>query len=222
MKTLVTGANRGIGLALCEQLNAQGHEVLAACRQSSPELDQVGVEVVEQMDQCQPDIIASLASRVGKESLDILINCAGVMARQSLGSIDEAAITQMRQQFDTNAIGPLLVTQALLPALRHGSKVAIITSRMGSMGDNSSGGSYGYRMSKAAVNAAGVSLALDLAPAGVAVGIIHPGYVRTDMTSGNGLIDPPESAAGILDRIEALTLANSGTFWHINGEVLPW
>jgi NAD(P)-dependent dehydrogenase (short-subunit alcohol dehydrogenase family) len=93
---------------------------------------------------------------------------------------------------------------------------------MGSIGDNGSGGSYGYRMSKAALNAAGVSLARDLAGAGVAVAILHPGYVRTDMTGNHGNVDAETSAAQLVDRIDALTLATSGTFWHANGEVLPW
>lgn len=222
MRTLVTGANRGIGLALCRLLKSKGHEVIAACRDSSPELDSLGVEVVTGFDQCSPEGISVLADRVGSASLDVLINCAGVLARQTLGHIDAEAVQQIRRQFDTNAVGPLLVTQALLPVLKDGSKVAIITSRMGSMGDNTSGGSYGYRMSKAAVNAAGVSLAHDLKPSGVAVAIIHPGYVRTDMTAGNGLMNAPESAAGIWDRVAGLDLSNTGTFWHINGEVLPW
>ena len=93
---------------------------------------------------------------------------------------------------------------------------------MGSIADNTSGGSYGYRMSKAAVNAAGKSLSLDLQPAGVAVALIHPGYVRTEMTGGNGLIDAPEAAAGIASVIERLSLRNTGQFWHSNGETLPW
>jgi NAD(P)-dependent dehydrogenase (short-subunit alcohol dehydrogenase family) len=123
---------------------------------------------------------------------------------------------------EVNALGPLRVTAALLPVLGEGSKIAIITSRMGSIGDNSSGSQYGYRMSKAAVNAAGVSLARDLRGRGVAVAIIHPGMVRTEMTSGHG-IEPAESVRGILARIDALTLASSGSFWHATtGEVLTW
>jgi NAD(P)-dependent dehydrogenase (short-subunit alcohol dehydrogenase family) len=116
----------------------------------------------------------------------------------------------------------LLITQALLGNLDEGSKVGIITSRMGSIADNDSGGSYGYRMSKAAVNAAGKSLAIDLKPRGIAVGILHPGWVRTDMTGRNGLIDANESAKGLLARMDELNLDNTGTFWHANGELLPW
>jgi len=93
---------------------------------------------------------------------------------------------------------------------------------MGSIGDNGSGGYYGYRMSKAALNAAGMSLARDLAPSGIAVAILHPGFVRTQMTEGSGNIDPDEAAAQLVDRLEALSLETTGTFWHANGQVLPW
>lgn len=128
----------------------------------------------------------------------------------------------MREQFEVNAIGPLRVTAALAPLLRGGGKVAIITSRMGSIADNGSGGYYGYRMSKAAVNAAGMSLARDLKGRGVAVALIHPGMVATEMTGRNG-IAPAEAAAGVITRIDELTLATSGKFIHAGtGEELPW
>ena len=104
MRTLVTGANRGIGLALCQLLKGEGHEVIAACRASSPELDRLGVEVFTEFDQCSPERISALANRVGATGLDVLINCAGVLARQTLGHIDAEAVQQIRQQFDTNAI----------------------------------------------------------------------------------------------------------------------
>ena len=100
--------------------------------------------------------------------------------------------------------------------------MALITSRMGSIADNDSGGSYGYRMSKSALNAAGKSLALDLASAGIAVGLFHPGWVSTDMTNHNGQISAEQSASMLLARIDRLNQENSGTFWHANGEVLPW
>ena len=128
----------------------------------------------------------------------------------------------MRAQFEINSLGPLRITTALLPNLKEGSKVALITSRMGSVGDNTSGGQYGYRMSKCALNIAGASLAVDLRPKGIAVALLHPGFVRTEMTGGNGLINASESAAGLLARIEELNLANSGGFWHTNGESLSW
>jgi NAD(P)-dependent dehydrogenase (short-subunit alcohol dehydrogenase family) len=114
------------------------------------------------------------------------------------------------------------VTHALLPQLGPGAKVGILTSRMGSIGDNTSGSRYGYRMSKVAVNMAGVSLAHDLRDRGIAIALLHPGYVRTDMTRHNGLIDPPEAAAGLISRMDDLSMGSSGVFWHQNGEVLPW
>ena len=128
----------------------------------------------------------------------------------------------MRAQFEVNSLGPLRVTAALRHRLRPGSKVGIVTSRMGSIADNTSGSAYGYRMSKAAVNAAGMSLALDLAPAGVAVVLLHPGYVRTQMTGGRGNWGPDESAAGLLTQLDRLTLETTGSFWHANGDSLPW
>jgi NAD(P)-dependent dehydrogenase (short-subunit alcohol dehydrogenase family) len=124
--------------------------------------------------------------------------------------------------FEVNSLGPLFVTKSLLGNLSAGSKVGIITSRMGSIDDNDSGGSYAYRMSKTAVNAAGKSLSIDLKPQGIAVAILHPGWVRTEMTGHGGLIDPDESAAGLIQRMEELTIDTSGNFWHTNGELLPW
>lgn len=122
-----------------------------------------------------------------------------------------------------NAIAPLRCVETLLPSLGDGAKVCLITSRMGSIGDNGSGGFYGYRMSKAALNAAGVSLARDLKPRGIAVAILHPGMVATDMTARfGGGIPPADSAKGLLARVDELNLDNTGTFWHMNGEVLPW
>ena len=141
------------------------------------------------------------------------------MTRQTLDDLDFAA---MRKQFEVNSLGPLRVTGALLPMLAKGAKVAIVSSRMGSIGDNGSGGSYGYRMSKAAVNAAGVSLARDLAERGVAVVVLHPGAVKTEMTAGHGMIEAAESVRGLLARIDETTLDNSGRFVHQSGEVLPW
>lgn len=151
--------------------------------------------------------------------VEVLINNAGILFRETL---EDLAYAQIRQQFEINALGPLRVTHALLPNLHAGSKVAMVTSRMGSIADNTSGSRYGYRMSKAALNMAAVSLAHDLRDQGIAVAVVHPGFVRTDMTAKNGQIDPAEAAAGILRRIDALTLQNTGTFWHQNGEHLPW
>ncbi len=216
---LVTGSNRGIGLELCRQFKERGDDVIAACRKSSASLDAVGVRVEPDVDVTDQASIDSLASRLGGLRLDVLVNNAGLLSRESL---EDMSFERIRQQFEINALGPMRITVALLGNLHHGSKIAIVTSRMGSIGDNSSGGRYGYRMSKAAVNIAGVSFARDLRPRGIAVAILHPGFVRTDMTSHEGMLDPPESARGLIERIDALTLETSGGFWHANGEELPW
>ncbi len=217
---VVTGANRGIGLELCRGLKRQGARVVAACRQASDALRELGLKVVEGVDLTEPDGIQALVDALEDiSSLDCLINNAGILRRDGLDRMDFEAV---QRQFAVNALGPLRVTMALRSRLGEGSKVIMITSRMGSIADNTSGGYYGYRMSKAALNMASVCLAHDLRPKGVAVGIIHPGYVRTDMTGHQGHVDPGDSARQILERIEELTLETSGVFWHANGQRLPW
>ena len=161
----------------------------------------------------------NLGARLDQRPIKLLINNAGRLRRDTFEQPNDE---ELRLQFEINAVAPLRLTRELSPQLMEGAKIAHITSRMGSIADNTSGSMYGYRMSKAALNAAGKSMAVDLAPKGIAVAILHPGFVRTGMTGGNGLIDAPESAAGLLARIDELTLETSGTFWHMNGETLPW
>jgi NAD(P)-dependent dehydrogenase (short-subunit alcohol dehydrogenase family) len=216
---LITGANRGIGFSLAKLLKNSGHTVIATCRRSTAELSGLGVEVAEGVDVTSDKSLNILAEKLKGRSLQLLINNAGLLSHESLEELDFASI---QRQMEVNAYGPLRVTHKLLGLLERGSKVALITSRMGSIADNGSGGSYGYRMSKAALNAAGKSLAHDLAGRGVAVAILHPGYVRTEMTSKHGNVEPDDAAADLLKRIEELSLATSGTFWHANGSVLPW
>jgi NAD(P)-dependent dehydrogenase (short-subunit alcohol dehydrogenase family) len=216
---VITGANRGIGLEMARQFKDRGDHVVAACREASEELSTLDIEVIEGVDVTDDRSVGKLAEVLGDRTVDVLVNCAGILSDESLGDLD---FDRMRRQFEVNSLGPLRVTAALRGNLGDGSKVAIITSRMGSIEDNTSGGRYGYRMSKSAVNMAGRSLAHDLRGAGVAVVILHPGFVRTDMTGGQGLIDPPESAVGLIARIDELTLETTGTFRHENGEALPW
>ncbi len=215
---LVTGGNRGIGLELCRQLAARGDHVIAACRTSSEALKDTGAEIVENIDVTEDASVKQLSGAVDGRTVDVLINCAGILTRESLDDLD---MDRIRKQFEVNALGPLRVTAALLSNLKKGSKVAIITSRMGSIEDNTSGSRYGYRMSKAAVNMVGRSLAWDLKEMGVAVVLLHPGMVATEMTGRQG-IPPEEAAKGLIARIDELDMKKSGTFWHQNGEPLPW
>jgi NAD(P)-dependent dehydrogenase (short-subunit alcohol dehydrogenase family) len=216
---LITGANRGVGLALARHYYAAGWAVIGVCRSASYELAEVAERVIEGIDVTRAEDVARLADGLVGQRLDLLINNAGLLRDESLGELDFDSI---REQMEVNAYAPLRVVEALLDNLGEGSKIANISSRMGSIADNDSGGRYGYRASKAALNAFGKSLAVDLAPRGIAVIQLHPGYVQTRMVNFGGLISPEEAAAGIAERIEALTLATTGTFWHSNGEPLPW
>jgi len=194
--------------------------VIAVCRTASDELKQLGVPVEDGVDITSDESVAALRERLGDRPIHTLINNAGILQRVTLDDLDFDSI---RQQFEVNALGALRVTHALLPLLHEGSKVVMMTSRMGSIEDNTSGSSYGYRMSKVALSMAGKSLAHDLKSRGIAVAILHPGLVQTRMTNFTpGGITPEESVKGLLQRIDELTLENTGTFWHANGEVLPW
>jgi NAD(P)-dependent dehydrogenase (short-subunit alcohol dehydrogenase family) len=217
--TLVTGAGRGIGLALCTELAARDQQVIAACRSATPELEALSVRIEAGVDVASDGAMAELALRLRGVEVGWLIANAGVLRDDSL---DDLRFDSLREQFEINALGALRTVKYLLPNLKRGSKIALITSRMGSIGDNSSGGYYGYRMSKAALNAAGMSLARDLRPRGIAVAILHPGYVRTDMTGGHGSVSSEDAARLLLQRIDALNLQSSGGFWHASGESLPW
>jgi NAD(P)-dependent dehydrogenase (short-subunit alcohol dehydrogenase family) len=217
---LITGANRGIGVEYCRQLQARGETVIAVCRIASEELQQLGVQVEAGIDITSDASVTDLRTRLADRAIDVLINNAGIIQRVTLDNLDFDSI---REQFEINALGALRVTHALLPNLKPGSKLVLMTSRMGSIADNTSGSSYGYRMSKVALSMAGKSLAHDLKPRGIAVAILHPGLVQTRMTNfTSGGITPEESVKGLLTRIDELTLENTGTFWHANGEVLPW
>ncbi|HWM27889.1 MAG TPA: SDR family oxidoreductase [Woeseiaceae bacterium] len=216
---VITGANRGIGLAIARVYRKRGDRVIALCRRASDALRGSGAEIVEGVDVTSSEALQRTALEV--ESVDVLIANAGVLSNEPLASVDDDR-DRIERQFAVNALGPLLTVHAFTDKLARGAKVALITSRMGSIADNSSGGSYGYRMSKAALNAAGRSLAIDLAPRGIAVGLLHPGYVRTDMTGGRGNVEASEAAAMLVERIDELDASNSGSFRHANGEALPW
>lgn len=216
---VITGASRGIGLSFARLYKARGYNVYASCRNASAALKALGVTIVDGVDVTQESGIERLIEGLRGISIDLLINNAGILADEVLGSIDKDSI---RRQFETNALAPLAVTEALMDQLSSNAKLALITSRMGSVTDNSSGGRYGYRMSKAALNIAGMSLSHDLKRRGVAVAILHPGLVGTEMIGGYGDITPDQAAERLAQRIEELNLDNTGTFWHSNGDILPW
>jgi len=219
---LITGAAGGIGRELARQLAARGTTVIAACRKPSAELAQLPVRVEAGIDLATDAGCAALAARVAGLRLDLVIHNAGVLSEESIDSMDDAAVARIRHQFEVNALAPLRLTALLAPQFAQGAKLVLITSRMGSVADNTSGGYYGYRMSKAALNAAGRSLAHDLAPRGVAVALLHPGFVQTPMTGGRGDVDAATAASNLLARIDELTPATSGDFRHANGSPLPW
>jgi NAD(P)-dependent dehydrogenase (short-subunit alcohol dehydrogenase family) len=195
--------------------------VVATCRTPSPELEALGVRIEAGVDITSPTAITALRERLGDLALDGgVIHSAGILESCGLEDFDPESL---RRQFEVNALAPLCLTRALLDRLPSGARVILLTSRMGSIDDNTSGGSYGYRMSKVALCMAGKSLAIDLRPRGIAVALLHPGLVRTRMTAFNRQgISPAESVEGLLARIDGLTLENTGTFWHANGTVLPW
>ena len=217
---LITGANRGIGLELVRQLNDRGDDVIATCRSVSSELESLSVRVEKDIDISSGDSVVKLRKSLKDIQVDVLIQNAGIAEYNSLSNLDPQSIVH---QFEVNALSPLCFVQSMLSQLSNLKKIALISSRMGSIGDNSSGGSYGYRMSKAALCMAGKSLSVDLKPRGISVAILHPGLVSTRMTGFTSAgIQPKESVKGLIQRVDELTLENTGTFWHSNGEILPW
>jgi len=221
---VITGANRGIGFAMAKICSQRGDSVYALCRKSSPQLGALGVKVIENIDIATNAGIAKTQSVLANVTIDLLINNAGILRNESLNDFNHSTITE---QFNVNALAPLALTQALLSNFSAGSKIAFITSRMGSITDNGSGGRYGYRMSKAALNIGAMSLAKDLTEQQIAVGIYHPGYVQTEMvnavgSTSNGDISANVAAERLLALMDNLTMNESGVFKHSNGEILPW
>ena len=225
---LVTGADRGIGHALCRAYCARGDEVVAACLGDSDALRARGLRVEPGVDVTSDEAVRGLARRLADTgtALDVLINNAGIAERDALGTLDYDAI---RRQLEVNTLGPLRVTEALLDRLKPGATVAFITSRIGSLGDNLSGGLYGYRISKCAANMVAVNLAHDLGKRGIAAVVLHPGMVATGMTFDDERHEArpaDDAAADLIERIDRVERAEPGTapaFWHAaERTVIPW
>ncbi len=216
---LITGASRGIGFEFSKQFKERGDEVIAVVRKPSQQLQDLGVKIIRDIDVANKDDVARLAKELGDTKIDYLINNAGIFTNETL---DNMNFENIAKQIEVNTIAPLRVSHALLNNLNKGSKLAIVSSRMGSVEDNTSGGYYGYRISKSGANSLGKSLAVDLEARGIAVAVLHPGFVRTDMTGGAGEINADQAAKGMIKILTNLNVSNSGRFWHTNGSSLPW
>ncbi len=216
---VITGANRGIGLELVKLYCDRGDSVWAICRQSSPELEATNAKVLTGVDVADFESLPAKLATLSGLKINVLINNAGILRDEQLGNID---VAQISEQFAINAIAPLVIADLLRNQMAQGGKVGFVTSRMGSIEDNTSGGRYGYRMSKAALNAAAMSYARDMHAKGVSVAILHPGYVQTGMVNFRGDVPASLSASRLQQRMDELTLETSGTFWHANGQELPW
>ncbi len=221
--TFITGAGRGLGLEFARQLCDQGETVIGTVRKESArgELEAVGARALI-CDVDDEQSVQACVAELGGEALDCLINNAGVYGkRQSLGELDTEEVERV---FRINAVAPLRVSRAFLPNLEAGKarKVIQITSKMGSIDDNTSGGSYAYRMSKAALNMMNRSLSHDLAGRGFTCLVLHPGWVQTDMGGKNAPLTPEQSIAGMLKVIDQSTQSDSGSFFLHSGDRIPW
>ena len=223
---LITGAGRGLGLEFARQYAADGWTVLAGVRDLAAAQALMAVDgdvATVSLDIADPASVAILAERLRGIPIDLLINNAGIygVRRTPLGDLD---YTDWLETMMVNLFGTVRVTESFLDHVKEGElkKIVVLTSKMGSIADNRSGGSYFYRSSKAALNAAIRSIALDLTADGISVALLHPGWVRTDMTAPGGLIDPPESIAGMRRIIDRLSLETTGNFWNYDGSPIPW
>lgn len=222
---LITGGNRGIGLEFVRQYAADGWKVHVTCRDPAAAKglkDIAGDVTIHALDVTDDVAIGALADKLKGESIDLLVNNAGVIGPgNSLGKTDKAG---WLETLHVNSIAPIHVLEAFLPHLERGQgkTAAALTSKMGSIADNSSGGSYIYRTSKAALNAAMRSAAIDLRAKGIKVAVFHPGWVKTDMGGPSAQIDTRTSVAGLRAKIARLTPAESGGFFNYDGTPLPW
>ncbi len=230
MRSVVTGANRGIGLEFVKQLLARGDRVVAGARDpnGANELQALaasskGALAIHACDIGDGKSVASFAAACGSEPIDLLINNAGVYGG-SAQRVDSMDFDEALRTYEINALGPLRVTLALRDRLARGKspRVVHLTSGMGSIEDNKSGGFYAYRMSKAALNMASRSLAIDLRDAGVVSVVINPGWVKTDMGGAGAAISANESVRSMLTQIDGATLAQSGSFLNWRGGGYPW
>jgi NAD(P)-dependent dehydrogenase (short-subunit alcohol dehydrogenase family) len=225
MNVIITGANRGIGLELTKRFCEQKASVFALCRHSSSELNHlksIGVKVFEGVDVTKSETLKQVSKELSGVELDVLVCNAGILKDESMKTMDSIDADSCLEQFNVNALGPLRTFAAFRPHLKKAAKVMMITSRMGSITDNSSGGHVGYRMSKCALNIATISLKHEFQSDGFVFGLFHPGWVQTEMTGKTGHLTPEESSRLLIKRLSELNAQTSGSFWHPEGEILPW
>ena len=226
----ITGCNRGLGLEFVRQLLRRGDRVIATCRDiaTSSDLTELTLANSGRLSLVEMDVADEASMREGVdllngEPIDVFINNAGIYGPRdaNFGGVNGAAMADVLY---TNAVAPMLLTQLLIDNVRKGSgkKLVYIGSKMGSIDDNARGGSYIYRSSKTALNSVVKSLAVDLAPEGIAAAVLHPGWVRTDMGGPSGLIDAPESVSGMLAVVDGLSAANTGRFLNYDGAAIAW
>jgi len=227
---LITGANRGLGLEFCKQYAQEGWQVIA-CSRSTAQADQLqklsaqyGNIQLEDLDVTQFGQIDRLAQKLQGQAIDVLINNAGVYGDDKDHGFGQLDYDIWSKTLLINTLAPVKMAEAFLANLKSGQKKLLVSvsSLMGSVTDNTSGGSILYRSSKAGLNAAMKSLAIQLEAQGIGVLIFHPGWVRTDMGGPNGLIDADESIQGMRSVIANFTLAQTGNFLKYDGSVMPW
>lgn len=226
---LITGANRGIGLALTKAFLAAGWQVYATCRdiKNAKALKQLqsatGNLTLLELDVTDHQAITALSQDLADVSLDLLINNAGYYGPKGYG-FGNTDVDEWRKVFEINTIAPLKIAEAFYPQLKANQPgiIACLSSKVGSMAENTSGGGYIYRSSKAALNSVVKSLSNDLLPEGIIAVALHPGWVQTEMGGPNALIDTETSATGLKTVIDNLTEAQSGGFYNYDGSVIPW
>lgn len=216
----ITGPNRGIGLELARQYRSRGDDVMAIVRAPTQEISAIGAEIFSGIDVSDEFSVARLARELAGRKIDVLINNAGIFRdRNTLADVDLNAV---REEFEVNTMGPLIVAQALSPLLADGGKLAIVSSNLGSIENTARASGYGYNVSKSGVNMVGKMLSLELAARKIAVLLLHPGWVSTDMTAHEGPVAAPDSAAGLIREIDALSMDTTASFRTWDGETLPW
>ena len=220
---VIVGADRGIAAALVREYRSRGEEVTAVCREAGSHWPEENVRAIPHVDVTSDEAVRALAQQLQADPIHVLVHVAGVGALDRWGRFDFDA---MRAHYDLNALGPLRVVNALSENFVAGAKIGIVTSRMGSIGDNLSGGMYSYRMSKAAANMLGVTLYHEFRSRDVGVMQLHPGTVATDMTKGaknwDSFTKPEESAAGLARQLDRLGPETPPEFRHQDGTLLPW